>query len=247
VDIEYMKIKHRLITLKDLLHNFAFRDIRVLIAALILVSASWAFIEIADEVTDGSTQEFDEWVLKTLRNAEDYEIPRGPAWLPETVRDITALGGGTVIVLLTLSVAGFLILRKEYKILWLLLFAVIGGALVDTALKELFARERPNVVLQLMTVTSFSFPSGHSMMSMVVYLSLGSLIARLQTRRRIRVYIIALALFFSFIIGISRIYLGVHYPTDVIAGWSIGLAWATLVWFVAWYIQKRNDKTETNG
>jgi undecaprenyl-diphosphatase len=240
-----MAIKHRLITLKDLLHNFAFRDIRVLIAAFILVSASWVFIEIADEVTEGSTKEFDEWVLKTLRNAEDYEVPRGPVWLPESVRDITALGSGMILTLITLSVAGFLVLRKEYKILWLLLFAVIGGALIDAALKEFFARERPDVVMKLMTATSFSFPSGHSMMSMVVYLSLGSLIARLQTRRRIRVYIIGLALFFSFIIGLSRIYLGVHYPTDVMAGWSIGLAWASIVWFVAWYIQKRSEKTET--
>lgn len=237
-----MTIKHRLLTLKDLLHNFAFRDIRVLMAAFLLVSATWVFVEIADEVNEGSTREFDEWVLKTLRNAENYEVPRGPKWLPESVRDITALGGGMVLALLTLSVAGFLILRKEYNILWLVLFAVIGGALIDVALKDLFARERPNVVMKLMTATSFSFPSGHSMMSMVVYLSLGSLIARLQTRRRIRVYIIGIALFLSLIIGLSRIYLGVHYPTDVLAGWSMGLAWASLVWFVARYIQNKSEK-----
>jgi undecaprenyl-diphosphatase len=238
-----MTIKHRLLTLKDILHNFAFRDIRVLIAAFILVSAGWLFIGIADEVSEGTTKNFDEWVLKTLRNADDSQIPRGPEWLPESVRDITALGGGMVLALITLSVAGFLILRKDYKLLWLLLFAVIGGTILDTILKEYFARERPSVVLKLMTATSFSFPSGHSMMSMVVYLSLGSLIARLQTRRRLKVYIISLALFFSFIIGLSRIYLGVHYPTDVLAGWSIGLAWAAIVWFVAWYIQKKSEKT----
>jgi undecaprenyl-diphosphatase len=239
-----MEIKHRLITLKDLLHNFAFRDVRVLIAAFILVSASWIFIEIADEVTEGATQNFDEWVLKAARDARNTEIPRGPEWFPESVRDITALGSGMVLALITLSVAGFLVLRKDYKLLILLLFAVIGGALLDTALKDFFARERPSVVLKLMPATSFSFPSGHSMMSMVVYLSLGSLIARIQTRRRIKVYVISLALFFSLIIGLSRIYLGVHYPTDVLAGWSMGLAWATLVWFVAWYIQRRSGKTE---
>lgn len=235
-----MSFKENILSIKEFLHNFAFRDIRVLIAAFIFVSASWAFIEIADEVDEGSTKAFDEMVLTTLRNAEDYEIPRGPKWLPEAVRDITALGGGMVIFLLTASVVGFLILQKEYKIMWLVLITVAGGALLSFGLKELYARERPDVVLHLMTATSLSFPSGHSMMSMVVYLALGSLIARLQTRRRIRVYIIVLALFLSFIIGLSRIYLGVHYPTDVIAGWSVGLAWASLVWFVTWYIQRKS-------
>ncbi|SRR5690606_4157799 len=237
-----MSIKENILNIKEFLHNFAFRDLRVIVAAFIFISASWAFIEIADEVNEGSTKAFDETILTTLRNAENYEIPRGPKWLPEAVRDITALGGGMVLFLLTASVAGFLILQKEYKIMWLMLITVAGGALLSYGLKEFYARERPDVVLHLMAETSLSFPSGHSMMSIVVYLALGSLIARLQTRRRIRVYIITLALFLSFLIGLSRIYLGVHYPTDVLAGWSVGLAWASLVWFAAWYIQRKYDK-----
>jgi undecaprenyl-diphosphatase len=163
-------------------------------------------------------------------------------WLSEAMRDITALGGGVSIILITFFVAGFMILRKQYSILWFLLFATIGGALLSVGLKELFGRERPTIVLHLMTVNSLSFPSGHSMMSMVVFLTQASLLARIEKSWKIRTYIISIALFLSFIIGISRIYLGVHYPTDVLAGWAMGLTWASICWIAVWYIQRKKAK-----
>jgi undecaprenyl-diphosphatase len=111
---------------------------------------------------------------------------------------------------------------------------------MDIQLKELFGRIRPEIVPNLVPVLSFSFPSGHSMMSAIVYLSLASLIARIQKRLRDKIYIILIAIFLSFIIGVSRVYLGVHYATDVLGGWSLGLAWAAFCWLIAWYISQRN-------
>jgi undecaprenyl-diphosphatase len=220
------------------------KEIRVIIALLIFISAVWLFFEIADEVAEGTTQQFDEAVLMFLRNAEDYEEPRGPYWLKSTVRDLTSLGGGPVLILLIASVLGFLLLRKEYLIALLVLFATLGGTALGQLLKNIFGRERPTIVTHLMDVGQLSFPSGHSLMSAVVYLSLAALLSRIQKRRIIRIYIFSIALLLTFIVGLTRIYLGVHYPTDVIGGWSVGLAWATFCWFLAWFVQKKSGTGE---
>jgi undecaprenyl-diphosphatase len=221
------------------LYNLAKKEIRVLIAVFIIIAGTWIFLEIADEVGEGTTQKFDETVLTFLRNAENYEQPRGPEWLYSVVRDYTSLGGGPVLMLLIAGVLGFLLLKKEYLIAVLVLFATAGGGIIGLLLKNVFGRERPTVVSHLMEVGSLSFPSGHSMMSAVVYLSLAALLTRLHQRRIIRIYLISVALFLTFLIGLTRIYLGVHYPTDVIGGWAVGLAWASFCWFLAWYIQRR--------
>ncbi len=222
---------------------FVRREFRLLVTILVIVGALWTFLIIAEAVHEGTIQQFDDMVLLSLRHSPDEEVPRGPAWLPETMRDITSLGGGTVIALVTLSVAGYLALRKKYQALLLLVVATVGGALIDFGLKDLVARGRPNIVSHLMPADSFSFPSGHSMMSMVVYLVLAVLLTPQLPDRRSRVYVVAVALFLTLIIGVSRVYLGVHYPSDVLGGWSLGLAWATLCWLAAWYLERRRAAT----
>ena len=116
---------------------------------------------------------------------------------------------------------------------------VIGGGVLDFALKLIVGRGRPTIVPHFVNVDAFSFPSGHSLMSMAVYLVLAAILSPQLPDRRARIYIVAFALFLTCSIGISRVYLGVHYPSDVLAGWCIGLAWATLCSFVAWYIEQR--------
>jgi undecaprenyl-diphosphatase len=216
-------------------------ELKVLFAVLAVFVGTLGFIIISVFVTKGTTDYFDMIVLQSLRTTGNLAHPIGPRWLFEMMRDITSLGGATIVFLITLFVFGYLIMKKQYSMLFLVLAAVIGGALIDLELKEIFSRIRPQIVPSLIMERSYGFPSGHSMMSAVIYLSLASLIARLQKRWREKIYIIAVAVLLSFMIGISRIYLGVHYPTDVFGGWSLGLAWAALCWLVAWFFNERKS------
>jgi undecaprenyl-diphosphatase len=214
-------------------------DLFLLLAVLVLVLGVWGFLELADEVTEGETQSLDEWVLRALRNPADLTDPVGPRWLEEVGRDLTALGGMTVLALVTAAVAGYLLSRRQYGALGLVLGATLGGLLLSALLKDLFDRPRPQLVPHLAYVTSASFPSGHSMLSAVVYLTLGALLARLVESVKLKLYFLGVALFVTLLVGLSRLYLGVHYPTDVLAGWTAGLAWAVLCWLVARYLQRR--------
>jgi undecaprenyl-diphosphatase len=214
-------------------------EIKVILAVFAIISGLIGFIFISGLVQKGSVDSIDMKILISIRNADDLTRPPGPKWLFELMSDITALGGATVVFLITLIVMGYFILQKEYNILFLILAAVIGGAIMDLELKQLFGRIRPELVPTITPTKSFSFPSGHSMMSAIIYLSLASLVARAQKRWRDKVYVVSVAIFLSFIIGISRIYLGVHYPTDVFGGWSLGVAWAAFCWLAGWYFGER--------
>lgn len=199
---------------------------RHLVAALIVVGAVWGFLELAGAVVAGSTQAFDESVLRALRRADDLGTPRGAAWLVQAGRDVTALGGSPVLLLVILATAVYLALQRHFKTVVLVFVAGFGGMLVNLGLKQLIARERPTLVPHLMEVSSPSFPSGHAMISAAVYLSLGLLIARIHPRRREKAYILGVAITATVLVGLTRVYLGVHYPTDVLAGWLAGAGWA---------------------
>jgi undecaprenyl-diphosphatase len=214
-------------------------DLLMLVAMAIIVLAGWLVVELADEVLEGTTQQYDEWVLRSLRTPGDMANPIGPKWFEDMWRDITALGSVTVLALVTIACAGYLLMRKRYRMLGLLVVATVGGLAVSLLLKDLFARPRPEFASAATHVMTSSFPSGHSMLSAVVYLTLGVLLARTSARFRFKVYFISVALIVSMLVGLSRIYLGVHYPTDVLAGWSLGLIWALLCWLVARFLQKR--------
>lgn len=214
-------------------------ELSVLLALLAVVLSVWMFAEIADEVREGDSSRFDREAIRLLRRADDPSQPIGPGWLHEAGRDLTALGGFAVLTLVTASVLGFLVLTRNYGAAGLIAAATIGGYVVSTLLKWAFARERPDIVPHLSIVTSYSFPSGHSMQAAAVYLTLGTLLAQLVDRALLRVYFLGIALLLAFLVGLSRVYLGVHYPSDVLAGWSAGLGWAALCWLVARYLQSR--------
>lgn len=211
----------------------------VLAAVFLIVVSLWGFVELADEVAEGDTQAFDLWVIHQLRHADDPTQPIGPAWLIEAGQEITALGAISVLTLVALAVVGYLCRQSAFAAVGLVLIATLGGALLSFMLKSFFGRERPDAILHLVTVHSASFPSGHAMLSAVVYLTLGALLAQVVPGRADKMYFLIVALVLTLLIGLSRVYLGVHYPTDVLAGWSVGLAWALLCWVVARYLRRR--------
>ena len=237
-----MSLKERIVAFKNFVTDYSSREIKILVNLFILVTAILVFTYVAKEVISGETKEFDEWVLNNLRDNGTLKSPIAPAWFNGLMTDITALGGATIIFMITAAVVFYLMIQKQYEFMLLILVATIGGALLSFGLKELFSRERPPLIFHLLTVKSMSFPSGHAMMSSVVYLTQGALLAKVQSNKNLRVYILLVAVMLVFLIGLSRIYLGVHYPTDVLAGWSVGLAWASLCWFAARYLQRRKER-----
>lgn len=218
-------------------------EIKILLGVLIVVGGTWGFIELADKVKDGDTQRFDDWAIRALRHANNPAVPIGPEWMHEIGRDLTALGGIAVLTLAILAVVGFLFLERKYGVIYLVLIASTGALLISTLTKELFHRNRPELVPHLSQVMTTSFPSGHSMLSAAVYLTLGALLARTVSDLRTKVYLMVAPLILTFLVGLSRVYMGVHYPTDVLAGWTAGIVWAALCWLATRYLQ-RHGKVE---
>jgi undecaprenyl-diphosphatase len=198
-------------------------------------------VAIARGVTGQRVESFDEHFIRSLRQPDDPSVPKGPHRLEDVMRDLTALGNASVLILFVLGVAGFLYVRRQHKALALLFAATLSGRLLNELLKALFDRPRPAAALWLTHVQSPSFPSGHAMDSAVVYLTLAAMLARLVKPLALKLCVLGLAALLSFLVGVSRVYLGVHYPTDVLAGWTAGLAWAVLCWLVASYLQKRGS------
>jgi undecaprenyl-diphosphatase len=193
----------------------------------------FVFVTLAGEVTDGDTQAFDTRILQALRDPADPVKPIGPAWLEESMIDLTAIGGPTVLGLTVVIVAGFLALQTRYRTALVVAITSFSAELLSNVMKHAFNRPRPSVVPHLREVFSSSFPSGHAMESAIVYLTLGAILMRAAESRITKIYIFATAVLLTALVGISRVYLGVHYPTDVIGGWIIGFMWASVCWLVA--------------
>ncbi|MBU53928.1 MAG: phosphoesterase [Deltaproteobacteria bacterium] len=209
------------------------REPVMLLWALCLIVGLSAFTALAIEVQEGDTQSFDTFVIKSLRTPTDPNISIGPKWLKELGRDVTALGGSAALVLLTFAAGGYLWLNRRYRLLVFLLSSITSGGTIMLLLKKLFSRPRPDIVPHFTQIYTSSFPSGHSMMSGLVYLTLGTIIASATTDKRTKIYVLSWAFLLAFLVGVSRVYLGVHYPTDVLAGWIAGLLWAIFSWFMA--------------
>src|SRR3954447_13080031 len=210
--------------------------------SLCLVSLfGWGFVKLAGEVVEGDTTKLDRAILLALRNPNDLSDPIGPVWFEEAARDVTGLGGHAVLGLVALAAIAYLLLARKRGAALLVIVAIGGGMLLSSLLKLGFERPRPDLVPHGVRVYTASFPSGHAMLSAVTYLTLGALLARVEQNRRIKAFLLGLAITLTVLIGLSRIYLGVHWPSDVLGGWCGGAAWASLCWFIALQLQRRGE------
>lgn len=204
-------------------------------AALILL-----FGMVAEEVVEGDTRKLDRAILMTFRTAGQPLDPIGPEWFEEMVRDVTALGSYAFVIIIVTAAVGYLLMMRKYGLALLLLAAEAGGMLISTLLKELFDRPRPDIEHAARVFTA-SFPSGHATLSAVTFLTLGALLTRVVADRKSKLYFMGTAIVLTIMVGLSRLYLGVHFPSDILAGWCVGSAWALLCWGGALWLQRRGD------
>jgi undecaprenyl-diphosphatase len=190
-------------------------------ALLILAAGTLAFLHLSEEVGEGDTRRFDLGVLQALRAPGDPQVLVGPKWLHIAATDVTALGSVTVLGLFVLLALALLLSLKRWSEALVVLVGAVGGVEISQALKHLFLRERPDLAYRAVEAANPSFPSGHAMLSAVVFLTLGTLAARFAPRRRVKILALGAAVLLSLLVGASRIYLGVHWTSDVLAGWSM--------------------------
>lgn len=215
-------------------------EIAALAALLVAALGVLSFIELADDVTEADGQAFDHAVLAAVRPfADQPDRPWGPWWLHEAAADITSLGGISVLGLLAVSVMGFLQIQRKWLSAVLLAAGLAGGVALSEGLKAVFQRERPPLAFQAVDTLNASFPSGHALLSTVFYLTLGVLLARAVPRRRLKAYVLGISLTFALLVGLTRVYLGAHWASDVLAGWSVGAAWAMALWLIAYAVERR--------
>jgi undecaprenyl-diphosphatase len=201
------------------------------------------FFGIADEMAEGDTHALDRAVLLALRMPGDAADPIGPKWVETTMIELTSFGDTAVLAVIILAVGLYLLLAGKRSLAALAVGAAASGTALSWALKALFDRPRPDFLAHIAEASSASFPSGHAMLSAVVYLTLGGMLAATEKTKRLKAFAIGLAVTLTLIVGFTRIYLGVHYPTDVLAGWALGAAWA-LAWMMLVFWLRRKHRIE---
>lgn len=209
------------------------REIGPIALVMVVGVCLLVFRHLAEEVGEGDTRAFDKTIIYALRTPHNLSRPIGPDWLNVAAIDVTSLGSTTVLAIIVVLVCGLFLSFRRWREALMLLLASGGGLVITTLLKDLFQRDRPPAVMHAVRAINASFPSGHAALSATVFLTLGALIAHFAERRRVRVYALAAGVVLSVLVGCSRVYLGVHWPTDVLAGWCVGSAWALLWWGAA--------------
>lgn len=225
--------------LVDILHD-ARKEVGVIAALLVAAGALLGFLGVTDEVTDGHTKMFDEGLILLLRRPGDITQPIGPNWLKLSVIDFTSFGSITVLSIIVIAVVGLFLALRRWREGLLLIGASASGLLLVNVFKVGVGRERPPLAMHVVAVSNASFPSGHAALSAVVYLTLATLTAHFVQRRRVAIYALVVGIALTALVGLSRVYLGVHWPTDVIAGWAMGAAWAMVWWLLTSVWERRH-------
>lgn len=215
-------------------------EIAAVAALLVATLGVLIFVEVADGMREADGQAFDQAVLAAVRPfADDPGRPWGPWWLHEAAADLTSLGGISVLTLFALIALGFLFIMGKRLSALMLVVGLAGGVALSEGLKAVFERERPPAVYQAVETLNASFPSGHALLATVFYLTLGVMLTRAFPRRELKIYILGSAVLIALLIGLTRIYLGAHWASDVFAGWSVGAAWSMVLWLAAYAAARR--------
>lgn len=214
-------------------------EFAALSAIFVIALGIIAFVELADDVTDADGRSFDWMILSMLRPTANPEDAWGPWWLEEAAADLTSLGGIAVLGLFATVAVVFLLIQGKRLSALLLVLGLAGGVALSEGLKSIFERERPPSVYQAVDTINASFPSGHALLSAVFYLSLGVMLTRAFPRHRVKGFVLGVAIVITLLVGVTRVYLGAHWATDVLAGWSVGAAWAMALWLVSYAVARR--------
>ena len=195
-----------------------------------IASALWAFIILGSEIGEGATGAFDRHLISLLRTSGNRGEPIGPAWFKDCMRDVTALGGFTFLTLMAIVVVLALLFHRKRREGIIVAITAISAQISIEVLKFLYDRPRPGPVLPPLHAYTSSFPSGHTTESTAIFLTVATVVASLEARDSLKVLAYTAATFVILAIGFSRVYLGMHWPTDVLGGWVLGTAWALAAW-----------------
>lgn len=206
-------------------------EIRVIGGLLLLSLLFLGALIVGSRALMGDAKIFDWAIVLALRNPLNITDPLGPDWFESITVDLGYLGSVTVVGAIALAAMGYLLLVRRRDLAILILAAVSGTALVTTVLKFAVARPGINLAMMRFDTSTFSFPSGHAALSAALYLTLAALVARAQSQQVMKYYVLGLACALTLIIGASRVFNTVHFPTDVLAGWSVGAAWTLICLF----------------
>tara|TARA_R110002167_G_scaffold37267_6_gene116863 strand:+ start:540 stop:1307 length:768 start_codon:yes stop_codon:yes gene_type:complete len=214
-------------------------ELALLSGLLVVALGVLSFAGLADESREAGGQAFDQAVLAAMRPNPDPSDAWGPWWLEVAARDITALGGIAVLGLFATVAVAFLLIQGKRLSALMLVLGLAGGVALSEGLKGVFERARPPSAFQAVETINASFPSGHALLSTVFYLTVGVLLARSLPRRRLKTFVLGVAVLLALLVGATRVYLAAHWATDVLAGWSVGAAWAMALWVGASLIERR--------
>lgn len=203
----------------------------VAVSLLCLIAFTWGFVSIVEEWKENEIANFDNGVFEIVRGTISTK-------LTTIMTSITFLGGIKGIAIFAFCSVVILLFQKKYPLALFVSITILSGAGFNWLLKWIFKRDRPDIEA-LIQQGGYSFPSGHSMSSFIFYGSLAFILFRALDRKRYKWASVCLVGLLVLMIGISRVYLGVHYPSDIVGGFTAGGAWLTLCITIYVYFYKR--------